>query len=81
VAFAPIHVSAFAVEIRGLTKRVSEVTAVDAISSTFEGEFFSPWSSGCGKTTLLRDRRLELPTGHDRDRRHRCTQVPPTVVR
>src|SRR5438477_1561656 len=44
------------VELRGLTKRFGDVTAVDAVSLDIgRGEFFSLLGpSGCGKTTLLR---------------------------
>ncbi|MGH7267255.1 MAG: ABC transporter ATP-binding protein [Candidatus Rokuibacteriota bacterium] len=44
------------VEVRGLTKRFGEVTAVDAVTFAVRGgEFFSLLGpSGCGKTTTLR---------------------------
>ncbi|MBV9545685.1 MAG: ATP-binding cassette domain-containing protein, partial [Chloroflexi bacterium] len=44
------------VQLRELTKRFDEVTAVDAINATVNGgEFFSMLGpSGCGKTTTLR---------------------------
>ncbi len=44
------------VEVRAVTKRFGEVTAVDAVSFTVRaGEFFSLLGpSGCGKTTTLR---------------------------
>ena len=54
------------IEIRGVTKRFGEVTAVDAVNLGIRrGEFFSLLGpSGCGKTTLLRMiAGLELPTG------------------
>jgi spermidine/putrescine transport system ATP-binding protein len=53
------------VEIRSLTKRFGDVTAVDAVSLDIrKGEFFSLLGpSGCGKTTLLRMiGGFELPT-------------------
>ena len=45
-----------AVEVRGVTKRFGEVTALDNVSITIpSGSFFSLLGpSGCGKTTLLR---------------------------
>jgi spermidine/putrescine transport system ATP-binding protein len=54
------------VELRGLTKRFEETTAVDAIDATINaGEFFSLLGpSGCGKTTTLRMiAGFERPTG------------------
>jgi putrescine transport system ATP-binding protein len=44
------------VELRGVTKRFGEVTAVDDVSFTIgRGEFFALLGpSGCGKTTLMR---------------------------
>jgi ABC-type Fe3+/spermidine/putrescine transport system ATPase subunit len=44
------------IEIRGITKRFGEVTAVDGVSLAIgRGEFFALLGpSGCGKTTLLR---------------------------
>jgi spermidine/putrescine transport system ATP-binding protein len=53
------------VEIRGVTKRFLEVTAVDDVTlAVRRGEFFSLLGpSGCGKTTLLRlIAGFELPT-------------------
>jgi spermidine/putrescine transport system ATP-binding protein len=54
------------VELRRLTKRFDETTAVDAIDATINaGEFFSLLGpSGCGKTTTLRMiAGFERPTG------------------
>jgi spermidine/putrescine transport system ATP-binding protein len=69
------------VEIRGLTKRFGDVSAVDSISLDIrKGEFFSLLGpSGCGKTTLLRMiGGFELPTAgslriHGKD----MTRTPP----
>jgi spermidine/putrescine transport system ATP-binding protein len=55
----------FAVELRGVTKKFGEVTAVDQIDLQIQdGEFFSLLGpSGCGKTTTLRMiGGFELPT-------------------
>lgn len=51
----PIHLPP-AIEVRGLTKRFGEVTAVNDVSFSVQpGElFFLLGPSGCGKTTLLR---------------------------
>jgi spermidine/putrescine transport system ATP-binding protein len=57
--------SANSVEIRGVTKRFADFTAVDGVSIDIRrGEFFSLLGpSGCGKTTLLRMiGGFELPT-------------------
>jgi spermidine/putrescine transport system ATP-binding protein len=71
----------YSVEIRGLTKRYGEVTAVDSVSLDIRrGEFFSLLGpSGCGKTTLLRMiGGFELPTeGSLRIHGADMTRVPP----
>lgn len=57
--------NAFAVELRDIVKRFSDVTAVDHISlKVRDGEFFSLLGpSGCGKTTTLRMiAGFEMPT-------------------
>ena len=54
------------VQLRALTKRYDETTAVDGIDASINaGEFFSLLGpSGCGKTTTLRMiGGFELPTG------------------
>lgn len=59
---------AFAVELRGVTKRFGDVTAVREVSLQVpDGEFFSLLGpSGCGKTTTLRlIGGFEMPTGGD----------------
>lgn len=71
----------YSIEIRSVTKRFDDVTAVDGVSLNIQrGEFFSLLGpSGCGKTTLLRMiAGFEQPTAgsiliHGRD----VTHVPP----
>ena len=69
------------VEIRSLTKRFGDATAVDTVSLDIRrGEFFSLLGpSGCGKTTLLRMiGGFELPTeGSLRINGADMTRVPP----
>src|SRR5215203_535723 len=69
------------VEIREVTKRFGDVTAVDGVSLEIRrGELFALLGpSGCGKTTLLRMvGGLETPTaGTVRIERTDVTRVPP----
>jgi putative spermidine/putrescine transport system ATP-binding protein len=75
------HQPVSSVEIREVTKRFGEVTAVDAVSlDVRRGELFSLLGpSGCGKTTLLRMvGGLETPTaGTIRIAGADVTRVPP----
>ncbi len=63
-----------ALEVRNLTKRFGEVTAVDGISFSVEGEFFGLLGpNGAGKTTTIRMMNgiLRPDKGSSNHRRHR----------